>query len=153
MRQIARTLVVAFAAIFLWGLATARAEEVRIGQLETNDDTGINWLYFRCNKSSATQMTRDIFQTLIMKKKNQSEIDDDLKRFAADPLAEFNNSFAPACKAFVENESKMQQALQSGIGTDGKPLNKRSVLSSWPMMQAMIEVCKTPTREPSFLNS
>jgi hypothetical protein len=71
----------------------AVAEEIRIGHLETKDDTGINWLYFRCEKSTAAQMRCDVFQTLIMKKKSDSEIDAELKREAAtDLLAEFNKN-------------------------------------------------------------
>jgi hypothetical protein len=144
MRHIAGT-ILALVAVFFCGLATPRAEELRIGHLETNDDTGINWLYFVCNKSNATQMTCDIFQTLVMKKKTQNEIDSQLKQVAADPLAAFNNTFAAGCKPLVENEAKFQQAMQSGIGIDGNPINKRVVLSGWPMMQAIIEVCKHPT--------
>jgi hypothetical protein len=146
MRHIVGT--IALTTIFFCGLATTRAEEVRIGHLETNDGIGINWLYFKCDKSNATQMKCDIFQTLIMKKKNQNEIEEEMKQqTAGDPLAEFNKSFAEGCKSLVENGAKMQQGLESGIGMDGKPINKRIALSGWPVMQAMIDVCKNPTRD------
>ena len=59
--------IVLVTALMLRGAAVA--EEVRIGHLETKDDTGINWLYFRCEKPTATQMRCDVFQTLIYKKK------------------------------------------------------------------------------------
>ena len=34
--------------IAMLSCGAAFAEEVQIGHLETKDDTGINWLYFRC---------------------------------------------------------------------------------------------------------
>jgi hypothetical protein len=138
----------ALTTVFLGTLAPVLAEEVRIGHLETNDDTGINWLYFKCDQSTAAQMRCDIFQTLIMKKKSHAEIDAELQRQAAtDPLVEFSKNFGEACKPLLENAAKVQQAIKSGIGVDGKPINKRVVLSGWSMMKAMIEVCKKPTSE------
>jgi hypothetical protein len=69
---------------------TASAEEVRIGHLETNDDTGINWVYFNCQKSTSAQMQCDILQTLIMKKQTDAEIDTELKELnGTDPLIQF----------------------------------------------------------------
>src|SRR5271169_701423 len=44
--------LVLFAALVL-SCGAAFAEEVRIGHLETKDDTGINWLYLRCEKPTA----------------------------------------------------------------------------------------------------
>ena len=109
MRHTARIYALLF--IFLGGLVTARAEEVRIGHLETNDDLGINWLYFRCDKSSTTQMKCDIFQTLIMKK-DQSEIDAQLKRAAADPLAEFNTAFGKGFSHWWNSKPKCSRAFK-----------------------------------------
>ena len=135
--------VAALTSVFFGALSPVFAEQVLIGHLETNDDIGINWLYFKCDKLNATQMRCDIIQMLIMKM-SPAEIEADLKREAAkDPLAEFNNDFGQACKPLVENGAKIQQAMESGIGMDGKPINKRVALSGWPMMKAMIEVCKS----------
>ena len=139
--------IVLVAALML-NCGAAFAEEVRIGHLETKDDTGINWLYFRCEKPNATQMRGDVFQTLIMKKKSNTEIDTELKRQAAtDPLTEFNKGFGDTCKSFVGNESK----IKAGIGIDGKPLDPRTAASGLSVVKAVIEVCKTPTRESASL--
>jgi hypothetical protein len=146
MRKIIRLTLLAVVSV--WVVSPLLAEEIRIGHLETNDDTAINWLYITCNKSAANQMLCDFFQTIITKKKSQSEIDAEVKRQSTtEPLAEFNQDFAAGCKPLIENESKMQQAVKSGIGIDGKPINERVILAGWPAMQAMIEVCKKPTRE------
>ena len=132
--------------VLLLGPSTALAEQVEIGHLETNDDTGVNWLYFQCDKTSGAEMRCGIFQTVITKKKDQAEIARDRQKAEADPLAEFNNNhLADGCKPFVENATKMEQAVKSGIGVDGKPVNRRVVLSGWPMLKAMIDVCKNPT--------
>jgi hypothetical protein len=134
--------------LFAGTLSPIFAEGVRIGHLETNDDTGINWLYFRCDKTTIGQMRCDIFQTLIMKSKSQADVDAELKRQAAmDPLAEFNKGFGEACKSLVENEAEMQQVLKSGIGVDGKPINSRIMGAAWPVMIAVLDVCKKPTPE------
>lgn len=130
----------------------AFAEQVQIGHLETNDDTGINWLYFQCDKLSGMEMRCSIFQTLIMKKKTQAEIDKERQDAATDPLAEFNNNhFADACKPLVENAAKMDQGIKAGIGIDGKPINKRVLLAGWPMLKAMIDVCKRPAPETAAM--
>jgi hypothetical protein len=138
-------------AVFLMATGVARsasAEEVRIGHLETNDDTGINWLYFDCQKSSSSQMQCDITQTLIMKKKTDAEIDTELKELSGtDPVAQFNNVFGEVCKSLVPNESKLRAAQKTGIGIDGKPINLRVAAANWSMMNGMLDVCKTPTRE------
>lgn len=42
----------------------ASSEEIRIGHLETADDTGINWLFFHCNQARQT-LNCTIFQTLV----------------------------------------------------------------------------------------
>jgi hypothetical protein len=124
------------------------AEQVQIGHLETNDDTGINWLYFQCDKISGAEMRCGIFQTLIMKAKNQDELDKERREVTPDPLAAFNNNhFADGCKPLVENVDKMEQGIKSGVGQDGKPINKRIILSGWPMVKAMVDVCRNPTRE------
>src|SRR5258705_2676811 len=95
--------IVVIAALMLSGVAVA--EEVRIGHLETKDDSGINWLYFRCEKPAATQMRCDVFQTLIYKTKSDAKIKAELKQQASmDLLAEFNKNFGgAACKSFIEN--------------------------------------------------
>ncbi|SIO24790.1 hypothetical protein SAMN05443247_03127 [Bradyrhizobium erythrophlei] len=135
---------IVFAAMLVLSYGAAFAEEVRIGHLETKDDTGINWLYFRCEKLAATQMRCDVFQTLIMKKKSETEIDTELKRQAAtDPLAEFNKGFGDSCKSFVENEGK----IKAGIGIDGKPFSPRTEGAGLAAVKAVIEVCKAPTQE------
>ncbi len=135
-------------ALPLFAVSSAPADEVRIGHLETNDDTGINWLYVTCNTINATQMRCEFFQTMIMEKKTQAEIDAEIKRQAGtDPLTDFNQNFAEGCKGITENEAKMQQVMKSGVGVDGKPINQRVFSAGWPMIQAMIGVCKSPTRE------
>jgi hypothetical protein len=136
--------IAVIAALTMLNCGAAFAEEVRIGHLETNDDTGINWLYFRCEKPDVTQMRCDVFQTLITKKKSDTEINTELKRQAAtDPLAEFNKGFGDMCKSSVEIEGK----INAGVGIDGKPFNQRTAASGLSAMKAVIEVCKTPTRE------
>jgi hypothetical protein len=133
-------------------VSSVSAEEIRIGHLETSDDTAINWLYVTCDKLIPTKMQCDFFQTLIMKKKSQSEIDAEMKKLdTSDPLADFNESFGDMCKPLVENSAKMQKVLESGNGIDGKPINKRVVLAGQPEMQAMIGTCKNPTRESAGL--
>ena len=44
----------------------ANAQELRIGHLETADDTGINWLFYHCNQNGQV-LKCDVFQTLIFK--------------------------------------------------------------------------------------
>lgn len=42
----------------------AMSQELRIGHLETANDTGINWLFFHCNQGGST-LNCSVFQTLI----------------------------------------------------------------------------------------
>jgi hypothetical protein len=122
----------------------AAAEEVRIGHLETKDDTGINWLYFRCEKPADTKMRCDVFQTLIYKAKSDAKIDAELKQQAStDLLAEFNRNFGQGCKSLIENEGK----IKAGIGIDGKPINPRTAGAGFSAIKVMIEVCKAQTQE------
>jgi hypothetical protein len=131
-------------AVLMLNCGSVFAEEVRIGHLETSDDTGINWLYFRCYKPNAMQMRCDVFQTLIYKKKSEAEIEADLKKLAAaDLLTEFNKIFGDSCKSLVENEGN----INAGIGMDGKPINPRNAASSGAMVKWVVAACKTPTRE------
>jgi hypothetical protein len=135
-------------AVLMLGGKAALAEEVRIGHLETNDDTGINWLFFNCQKSSPTQMQCDILQTLISKKKTDVEIDAELKELnGTDPLAQFNKVFGNGCTSLIANEAKIRATQKTGIGLDGKPINQRVAAAGWPMMNEMLDVCKMPTRE------
>jgi hypothetical protein len=137
--------------VFFWP-SVALAEQVQIGHLETNDDTGINWLYFQCDKFSGIEMRCGIFQTLIMKKKSQAEIDKERQDAATDPLADFNNNhFADACKPLVENATKMEEGIKAGLGIDGRLINKRVVLAGWPTIKAMINVCKSPSAETAAI--
>jgi hypothetical protein len=141
-------LYVAVAMMLAFTMSWVFAEEVRIGHLETNDDIAINWLYVTCNTINSTQMRCNFLQTMIMKKKTQAEMDADIKTQAGiDPLTEFNQNFAGGCKGIIANETKMQEVMQSGVGVDGKPINQRVLLAGWPMMQAMIGVCKNPTHD------
>ena len=136
------------AVLLAFAVSSTFAEEIRIGHLETNDDVAINWLYLTCNTLSTTQMLCDFFQTMIIKKRSPAEIDAEIKRQSdTDPLTDFNQNFAEGCKGLTANEARMQQVMQSGVGIDGKPINQRVFLSGWPMMQAMINVCKNPTHE------
>lgn len=129
-------------------LSPVNAEEIEIGHLETNDDTGINWLYFHCDKSTPEQMRCSIIQTLIMKKKDQADLDAEIKRQAeTDPLDAFNKTFSSGCGQLVDNEKAIQQSLKTGIGGDNKPINTRIVRSGWPVLKAIIDVCKKPSRE------
>jgi hypothetical protein len=121
------------------------AQEIRIGHLETNDDAGINWLYVVCNKLSLTEMRCDFFQTLIMKKGTFDP--NSVKQPTGDPLTIFDQNFGLMCKPLAENFPKMQQAFDSGIGADGKPVNKRIGMATFPMMRAIVETCKSHTPE------
>jgi hypothetical protein len=142
------TIMTALAFVVLGFAPTASAEEVRIGHLETNDDTGINWLYFNCQKSTSAQMQCDILQTLIMKKQTDAEIDTELKELnGTDPLIQFNKVFGAECKSLVASEGKLRTAQKTGIGLDGKPINLRVAAAGWSMMNGLLDVCKAPTRE------
>jgi hypothetical protein len=93
-------------------------------------------------------MQCDIIQTLIMKDKTDAEIDAELKELSGtDPVVQFNKIFGDACKSLVGTEGKLRTAQKTGIGLDGKPFNLRVAGAGWPVMNGMIDVCKTPTRE------
>ena len=134
--------IAVIAALLVSGVAGA--EEVRIGHLETKDDTGINWLYFRCEKPAATKMRCDVFQTLIYRAKSDAKIDTELKQQASmDLLAEFNRNFGKGCKSLIENEGK----IKAGIGIDGKPIDPRTAGAFSSAIKVMIEACKAQTQE------
>lgn len=135
--------------IFAITCASSQAEEINIGHLETNDDTGINWLFFNCDKSSnGSRMQCDITQTLIFKKKTQSQADNELKeQIKLGALNEFNKELGSGCKTLTENIDKLDNLQKSGLGVDGHPVSRRLINTYISSVKSIIDVCKYPTED------
>ena len=76
-----RVALIALIFLFATGLA-ARAEEVATGHLETNDDTGLNWLQLHCDRTG-NQIWCDVSQTLLFHK----QVQDEARRLVKSPEA------------------------------------------------------------------
>jgi hypothetical protein len=146
MREVLLQSALVFTLAGSW-LAPALSEEVKIGHLETNDDTGINWIYFICNTSEdRLRMQCQTFQTMIYKKKTQAQVDEAIKEQASRPaLEEFNAEIGSACSDLVK--MNVDQAMSKGTGFDGRPINKRVVLAGLGLLKDTIEVCHHPSEE------
>jgi hypothetical protein len=127
----------------------ANAEEVRVGHLESNDDIGINWLFFNCEKSSdRLRLTCNMFQTLIMKAKTEAQVAEELQRqLSWDALAEFKKEFGSGCEQINANAKRIDQVIASGQDINGKPLNSRLTAPGLSAMKAIMEACQNPTQE------
>lgn len=130
-------------------MSAAAAQEVSIGHLETNNDTGINWLFFHCNKiANGAQMACDIFQTYIMKAKTEAQVNYEIKQHeGVDALAEFNANFRSDCPNIIENVPKMEAGIDKGVDLFGKPINLRVVRAGISAAKEILEVCRHPTQE------
>jgi hypothetical protein len=146
MREVLLQSALVFTLAGSW-LAPALSEEVKIGHLETNDDTGINWIYFICNTSEdRLRMQCQTFQTMIYKKKTQAQVDEAITEQASRPaLEEFNAEIGSACSNLVK--MNVDQAMSNGTGFDGRPINKRVVLAGLGLLKDTIEVCHHPSEE------
>src|SRR5208337_171077 len=115
------------------------------GHLETKDDTGINWLFFHCNKAlDQTRMQCDIIQTLITKATTEETAAKELKELEeVGPLVQFNKSFSDACKHH-DYIPKMEQFL-AGKDKDGKPINNGNRLTALLYIKSIKDVCDHPS--------
>jgi hypothetical protein len=118
------------------------AQELEIGHLETNDDTGINWLNFHCNQQGNT-LGCEVFRTLISHKvepaDRQKEVD---KRMTLDVGTDFRKNFGIACKDVDEILSKISKTAATGIGPDGRKMNLRQAQDGKVYLDALAQVCK-----------
>ena len=145
-RDILMPLFHACLVLFLLATFSALAEEVNIGHLETKDDTGINWLFFHCNKSSdQTRMQCDIIQTLFTKATTEETVAKESKELEeVGPLVQFNKSFSDACKHH-DYIPKMEQFLAAGKDKDGKPINNGNRLTALLYIKSIKDVCDHPS--------
>jgi hypothetical protein len=125
----------------MMAIGGGRAQEIRIGHLETSDDVGINWLFFQCNQEGAS-LGCDVFQTLIMRKTKPEdrkvEID---KLMQGNPIDNFNKAFGTSCDSIVANEQK----LLDGIQLNGNKLDKRLIPQTKATMIPLLSACKNTT--------
>ena len=127
-------------------LQLANAEEVRVGHLETNDDTGSNWLFFHCDRNGI-QMECDIFQTLILRPPSASDQASKLKKFLeGDPVRDFMQGFGEMCKSAEQLKSTTERAAITGKGFDGR-VNPDEAKNRLPTVRAIATACATPTVE------
>lgn len=123
---------------------TAPAEEVAIGHLETNDDAGLNWLQLHCDRTG-NQMRCDVFQTLLFHK----QVQDEARRTAksTEALTEFKKEFGDTCPQLLATAPKMEDALKTGIGVDGRKVNTRIATQGMVMMRQLVAACRDPSLE------
>jgi hypothetical protein len=122
----------------------AKAEELRIGHLETADDTGINWLFFHCFQNGQV-MDCSIFQTWIMHQLSPTDRADNVRKaMQSDPVKDFTDTFGEMCKNINQVKASVRQAIQTGRGADGRPINIKKARDKVPFFDAIADTCANP---------
>lgn len=123
-------------------MATSNAQELPIGHLETQDDTGINWLNFHCNQNS-NRLSCDVYQTLIMHKIEASDRAAEIqKKMTGNVIQEFQNAFGEACKGVDQISAIIQKTVETGIGQDGRKINRDQALDGKAYFDSLADACK-----------
>jgi hypothetical protein len=143
-----RLLKIAACALLLFCTGVVgHAQELEIGPLESNNDTGIKWLNFWCRQQGNT-LGCDVFQTLIMHKVEpadwQEEVD---KKITSDAETDFRNNFGSACKNIDQILSKITKTAETGVGPDGRKVNPRQAQDGKVYLDALAQVCKNTNRK------
>jgi len=128
----------------------ASAQELRIGHLETHDDTGINWLFFHCFQQGPA-LECDVFQTLISHEleaaQRSADIEKTMRGTSGDAVKEFPQAFGEFCKNIGTIIATAQNAARTGKTPDGKPVNPRQIEERQRMFSLMSEACRNPNKD------
>ncbi|HEY5306400.1 MAG TPA: hypothetical protein VIJ52_07010 [Pseudolabrys sp.] len=140
--------IVAYCGMFL--VSPASAQELRIGHLETHDDTGINWLFFHCFQQGSS-LECDVFQTLITHELEAAQRAADLEKTmrgnTGDAVKEFPQAFGDMCKNIGPIVAAAQNAVRTGRGANGKPVNSRQAEDAQRMFSLMSAACQNPNKD------
>jgi hypothetical protein len=140
-----RFLILVVALIF--ASSGAKAEELRIGHLETADDTGINWLFFHCLRNGQV-MDCSIFQTLIMHQLLPMDRAADVQKAMQNgTVKDFMEAFGEMCTNINQVMTTFRQAIQTGKGPDGRQIDIKQANAAkdrMPFFDAIAAACANP---------
>jgi hypothetical protein len=128
-------LVLAILATALYPIV-ASSQEIRIGHLETKDDPDAisSWVFFNCNQNGQT-LTCDVFQTLISYELRPEQRSAEIaKSMQGDPVKEFRDSFGKECPQMGQIRDVAMQAIKTGKGADGSPVNVKELQDFMPLL-------------------
>ena len=126
--------------------AEVSSQEIRIGHLETKDDPDAisSWVFLNCNRNGQ-QMICDMFQTLISyelrPEQRAAEIE---KSMQGDPVKEFRDGFGEQCQQMGQAKDVAMQAIKTGKGVHGRPVNVKEAQDNMPVLNAMADACANP---------
>jgi hypothetical protein len=124
--------------------SAAMSQELRIGHLETADDTDINWLFFHCFQKGQV-MDCSIFQTLMMRQLSPEKRAEDIQQAMQDnPVKGFTDNFVDMCKKIDQIKATMRQIIQTGKGADGRTIDIRQANDNMPFFDAIGDACANP---------
>jgi hypothetical protein len=125
----------------------AKTEELRIGHLETADDTGINWLFFHCFRNGQV-MDCSIFQTLMWHQLLPINRADDVQKVMQNgSVKDFTQAFGEMCKNINQIKTAAQQSIQTGKGADGRKIDIKKIKDRLPFFDAVADACANPNLE------
>src|SRR5580704_2220505 len=123
----------------------AMSQELRIGHLETADDTAINWLFFHCVQKGQV-MDCSIFQTLIWRQLTPDKRAEDIQQAMQDnPVKGFTENFGEMCKNIDQIKAAIRQSVQTGKGADGRSIDINKANDKKPFFDALADACANPT--------
>lgn len=127
--------------------AEVNSEEINIGHLETKDDPEAisNWVFFRCNRNGQV-MICDVFQTLISYELRPEQRAADIEKSMqqGDPVKEFRDGFGKECQQMGQAKDVAMQAIKTGKGPDGQPVNVKELQDNMPFFNAIADACANP---------
>jgi hypothetical protein len=123
-------------------LTNASSQEIRVGHLEANDDSGINWVFFHCHQNGQL-LNCDGFQTLIYHEvKPEQRANYVNKAMQDDPLKPYSDK--QFCSGIAEAKRSTLEAIKTGKGADGRAVNPRQAQELLSSMSAMDDACRNP---------
>jgi hypothetical protein len=131
-----------FVIFFLAWVAIGNAQELAIGHLETQDDIGINWLNFHCDQNG-NRLSCDVYQTLIMHKVEASDREAKIReQMTPNVIQDFQKAFGEACKNVDQLSAIIEKTIQTGIGQDGRKVNRDQALDARSYFDSLADACK-----------
>src|SRR5258708_39722653 len=88
----------------------AQSQEVRIGHLETANDTGINWLFFHCSQAGSA-LRCAVFQTLMITNQEPATCS------VMNDFSEMAFTWNPATQSWLSREGPTGPCGRISIGT------------------------------------
>jgi hypothetical protein len=116
----------------------------KYGRAQEGGDAISSWMFFDCNRNGQ-QMICDILQTLISHElrpeQRAAEIE---KSMQGDPVKEFRDGFGKECQEMGQAKDVAMQAIKTGKGPDGRPVNVKEIQDNMPVFNAMADACASP---------